>query len=425
MTNLVSINLPVLTVVGPVPTGDPDVTSDPAASFADLLAAVVTTDPVAAPDDKRDKPADALDPDDSDDPAEHLHPVPVDASALASAAVPISALAALAAAPAPAPASTPGSAPGASQGIAPPALATSAVGPTITADRPDAQTSQVGSALAELSRANGVAKDVEPAQPTATASPSGKPVAADAPCTAVTTSPIAHPVISTTTDGTGATDRPATTSSYGAVAPLVAAVVATDAGSPDERATTDADAPAKPTATTAAPVTGLAGGPTAPSTVAPAAAALPTEAAAPRSFPEVQQPLVASLARLRSLAGTHALTVHLHPADLGAVSVNATIRDGALVVSVACADQDAHAAVQAALPNLHHELKNAGFSGVDVSLGNQAQPEARQWLAEHGHRDGHGDNKIGIPEQPDASGPQLVAAIHRRPTTNAGIDRWM
>jgi hypothetical protein len=101
--------------------------------------------------------------------------------------------------------------------------------------------------------------------------------------------------------------------------------------------------------------------------------------------------------------------------------VNATIRDGALVVSVACADQDAHAAVQAALPNLHHELKNAGFSGVDVSLGNQAQPEARRWLAEHGH----GDYKIGIPEQPDASGPQPVATVHRRPSTNAGIDRWM
>jgi flagellar hook-length control protein FliK len=490
MTNLVSMNLPVTTVVGPVPPGDPDVTSDASASFATLLSGAVTTDAAAAPSDKRDKLADAVD---AKDASARLQPVPVDPNALAIAAAPMAAMAALAVAPAPTPASTQSPAAAASQGTVPAAHATTAIDTTTAIDAttttttaaqrpkvtaaPDAAATAeataaageasathvattedaagsaaatvpapVATALAELSRANGKAKENEPAKPTATVGPSvtANPIAqavapAATPIPAVTANPIAQPVLAAasspavTTDpnaqpvalapathGTGAADTTATTS-YAAVAPLVAPAIATHAGSPIARATTDTDAPTKAADTTAAPVTGLAGGPTAPTTFAPSAAALPTPAAELRSFPEIQQPLVASLARLRSHAGTHALTVHLHPADLGAVSVNATIRDGALMVSVACADQDAHSAVLAALPNLHQELKNAGFSGVDVSLGNQPQPQARQWLAEHGHA----GNPISTPEQPDASGPQPVTTVHRRPTPNAGIDRWM
>jgi flagellar hook-length control protein FliK len=468
MTNLVSMNLPVTTVVGPVTPGDPDVTSDASASFATLLSGAVTTDPAAAPSDTRDKLADAVD---AKDASARLQPVPVDPNALAIAAAPMAAMAALAAAPAPTPASTPSPAAAASQGTVLAAHATTAIDTTTAAATAEATAAAgeasathvatteaaagsaaatvpapVATALAELSRANGKAKENEPAKPTApvgpsvtanpiaqavapaatpipavTANPIARPVVAAASSPAVTTDPNAQPVaLAPATHGTGAADTTATTS-YAAVAPLVAPAIATHAGSPIARATTDTDAPTKAADTTAAPVTGLAGGPTAPTTFAPSAAALPTPAAELRSFPEIQQPLVASLARLRSHAGTHALTVHLHPADLGAVSVNATIRDGALMVSVACADQDAHSAVLAALPNLHQELKNAGFSGVDVSLGNQPQPQARQWLAEHGHA----GNPISTPEQPDASGPQPVTTVHRRPTPNAGIDRWM
>ncbi|MCU1658454.1 MAG: hypothetical protein JWO57_3110 [Pseudonocardiales bacterium] len=140
-------------------------------------------------------------------------------------------------------------------------------------------------------------------------------------------------------------------------------------------------------------------------------------AVAPRPVPEAQPPLAASLARLRSRDGTHELRVQLHPAELGAVNVSATIRNGALTVTVACADQRAQAAVTAALPNLHHDLQNAGFTGVDVSVGNPP-PEQRESpgqtpQAPPDPRHQHGD--IG----------QRDTAERRHAPSDAGLDRWL
>jgi hypothetical protein len=103
---------------------------------------------------------------------------------------------------------------------------------------------------------------------------------------------------------------------------------------------------------------------------APVAVA-PTTPAPSGSAPVDPQPaLTATLARLRSHGdGSHELSVQLHPAELGAVNVSATIRDGQLTVTVACADAAARAAVTAALPALHHQLSSAGFGGVDVHFG--------------------------------------------------------
>jgi flagellar hook-length control protein FliK len=94
-------------------------------------------------------------------------------------------------------------------------------------------------------------------------------------------------------------------------------------------------------------------------------------AAAPASAPSTAQPaLFAALGQLKARGdGSHELTVTLHPAELGSVNVSATVRDGSLVVTVACADPSARAAVADALPSLHHELQQAGFASVDVSLG--------------------------------------------------------
>jgi flagellar hook-length control protein FliK len=146
------------------------------------------------------------------------------------------------------------------------------------------------------------------------------------------------------------------------------------------------------------------------------AAASPVEgAAAPRTIDDVQQPLVASLARLRGKDGTHELTVQLHPAELGAVNVNASIRDGALTVTVACADQSAHAAVAAALPHLQHELHSAGFTGVDVSLGQRSpNPNAA-----------HTRPGPDLPGEPAPDDHDQPPTDRRRSRSAAGLDRWL
>lgn len=100
----------------------------------------------------------------------------------------------------------------------------------------------------------------------------------------------------------------------------------------------------------------------------------PPSAAAP---PDPQPELVATLSRLRARGdGSHELSVQLHPAELGAVTVSAVIGNGQLTVTLACADEAARAAVTAALPALHHQLSNAGLGGVDVRFG--GPPNGRQ-----------------------------------------------
>lgn len=109
----------------------------------------------------------------------------------------------------------------------------------------------------------------------------------------------------------------------------------------------------------------------APAAAVPAAAA--PAADAPADAPavvDVPQPALASaLGTLRRHGdGSHELTVALHPAELGSVGVTATVRDGAITISVTCTQLGAHAAVDAALPSLRHELAQAGFTAVDVTV---------------------------------------------------------
>jgi flagellar hook-length control protein FliK len=139
-------------------------------------------------------------------------------------------------------------------------------------------------------------------------------------------------------------------------------------------------------------------------------------------LPAAQPALGAALGRLYSRgAGTHELTVALHPAELGQVGVTATVRDGVLTVSLACADHAAHDAVRAALPTLHAELSRAGFAGVDVSLtGGGAQPDAH---AAQQHAGRSAPDRSGEPRQ-DA-GVEPDAAPRRRPVPDTALDRWL
>jgi flagellar hook-length control protein FliK len=179
------------------------------------------------------------------------------------------------------------------------------------------------------------------------------------------------------------------------------------AGQPAHRPLRTVSEPELPSA---AGVTPLAAAPVAVTVAAPVEGP-----AAPRTITDVQQPLVASLTRLRGRDGTHELTVQLHPAELGAVNVNASIRNGALTVTVACADQSAHAAVAAALPNLQHELQSAGFTGVDVSLGQRSpNPDAA-----------HTRPAQGAPGEPAPRDHEQPPTDRRRSRSAAGLDRWL
>jgi hypothetical protein len=168
--------------------------------------------------------------------------------------------------------------------------------------------------------------------------------------------------------------------------------------------------------------------------VAPAApAAAPAPAPAQVALPDTQQPLVSSLARLRSHNGTHELTVALHPVDLGTVHVTATIRNDELTVTVTCADATARAAVTAALPALRHDLHTAGFSGLDVSLGNQASggDHASGGNQADGERAGTTHDpapaaRTGGAEPVDVTGPARPARAARGPVRpSIALDRWL
>jgi flagellar hook-length control protein FliK len=104
-------------------------------------------------------------------------------------------------------------------------------------------------------------------------------------------------------------------------------------------------------------------------TAAPATA--PVEVAAPPAAqpapPAIQVAL--HILPLRVAAdGIHRLTVHLHPADLGPVSVVAEIRDGEVAVQLAGGTEAGRQALHDALPQLREELTRAGFTNCTLDL---------------------------------------------------------
>ncbi|HEV7204486.1 MAG TPA: flagellar hook-length control protein FliK [Jatrophihabitans sp.] len=132
--------------------------------------------------------------------------------------------------------------------------------------------------------------------------------------------------------------------------------------------------PGKPVPVEGSPALAAAGAPPAPHlhTAVPVS---DVGSIRPAQAPLPEQPLLlGALSRLRDRGnGVHELTVSLHPAELGAVNLTAVVRDGSITVSLAVVDPAARAAVTSALPGLHHDLAQSGFSGVDVSV------------ADHGH----------------------------------------
>ncbi|MFB9182022.1 flagellar hook-length control protein FliK [Dactylosporangium sucinum] len=76
--------------------------------------------------------------------------------------------------------------------------------------------------------------------------------------------------------------------------------------------------------------------------------------------------------------GVHRMTIHLEPGELGAVSIVAEVRGGAVAVQLQAGSDAGRAALQAALPDLRQDLQQAGFGGCDLDLHQQSSPQGNQ-----------------------------------------------
>jgi flagellar hook-length control protein FliK len=109
--------------------------------------------------------------------------------------------------------------------------------------------------------------------------------------------------------------------------------------------------------------------------------------------------------------GIHRLTVHLHPADLGLVSVVAEIRDGAVHVQLAGATDAGRESLRGALGDLRRELQESGFDRCSLDLRDSppSGQQARQQFA--------GTRATG------AAAPTHAAEAPAPPTTADGVIR--
>jgi flagellar hook-length control protein FliK len=138
----------------------------------------------------------------------------------------------------------------------------------------------------------------------------------------------------------------------------------------------DGQRPAAPEVATV-PVQGVqAPAPAAPA--APVAPAAGPERAAP-ALPAQQ--LAAEIVPLRDKQGEHALTISLHPADLGPVTVTARVQGTDIQLDLGGATESGREAIRAALPELRRELERAGFTSclLDTNAGGSTGERRMPW----------------------------------------------
>jgi hypothetical protein len=105
-------------------------------------------------------------------------------------------------------------------------------------------------------------------------------------------------------------------------------------------------------------------------------AAAPTTAVPPAAAPVPAAQLALGLARLRTGPdGTHQLTIHLNPEELGPISVVAEVRGDNLSVHLSGATDAGREALRAALPQLERLLRDGGFASCTVDVGREAVPD--------------------------------------------------
>jgi flagellar hook-length control protein FliK len=114
--------------------------------------------------------------------------------------------------------------------------------------------------------------------------------------------------------------------------------------------------------------------------------------------------------------GIHRLTVHLHPADLGPVSLVAEIRDGTVAMQLAGSTEAARDALRAALPDLRRELTDSGFRDCQLDLrqdGGQPDRQLREPVSRAGRADRAGTDQPAATAEPTTRTPVRDTAARR------------
>jgi flagellar hook-length control protein FliK len=146
-----------------------------------------------------------------------------------------------------------------------------------------------------------------------------------------------------------------------------------------------------------------------PAPAAPAAAVVP---------PTAQQ-LAMRIVPLRLDGdGVHRLTVHLHPVDLGPVSVVAEIRNGAIQVQLTGSTEAARETLRSAMTDLRRDLQDAGFTSCQLDLRQDApaggQPQPRSFGARAAAAMGQPGADTAAGDGAPARGPsQTTGQTHR------------
>jgi flagellar hook-length control protein FliK len=137
--------------------------------------------------------------------------------------------------------------------------------------------------------------------------------------------------------------------------------------------------------------------------------AAPQDASPPAQLPSAPAAQVAQVvAPLREQPdGIHRLTVHLHPAELGPVSITAEVRAGQIHLHLAGATDAGREALRAALPDLHRELQQSGFSTSSLDVSHQPPPQQQhQQPAQYESQAGPGAREADQPATPRPAPPQ-------------------
>jgi hypothetical protein len=168
--------------------------------------------------------------------------------------------------------------------------------------------------------------------------------------------------------GPPAVTTPPATPAADAATPGIPAAGTSDAGS-----TPDARSGSVGTPEVASPP--ASAGMAVPPAPPPVAATAATSSATPSGPPAPAAQIATCVVPLRREAdGVHRLTVHLHPLELGPVSVVAEVRDGTVHLQLSGATEVGRDALRGALTDLRRELLDHGFTGCSLDLRQDAPP---------------------------------------------------
>jgi flagellar hook-length control protein FliK len=169
------------------------------------------------------------------------------------------------------------------------------------------------------------------------------------------------------------------------------------------------------TARTSDPTALLPAGQVTPAALAGPASSAPTSPSTPTGATGVpqwlQQAVQAQLtgrlvAAARGSDGSvQRLTLHLHPADLGAVQVVATLDDGTVSLQLLAGNPSTRDALRASLGVLRHDLAAAGLDGTRLDVSDQPPSQQGMTQQQPGGRSAGSSRSF---EGPRAAGPAMA-----------------